>query len=159
MVFQTESVEINKSSSLWRGSTAMTLDPDSGFESWLCHLLGFPGSSGVKNFPAMQETWVGKIPWRRAWQPTPVFLPEESHGWRSLEGCSPWGCKESEEFFFPLLLTSCVTLVKSFNLPGPQFPHLHKNKSNSSTHHKVVMRIKWLKICKILRLQSMTWTL
>ena len=32
----------------------------------------------VKNPPAMQETWVGKIPWRRAWQPTPVFLPGES---------------------------------------------------------------------------------
>ena len=29
--------------------------------------------------------------WRRKWQPTPVFLPGESHGWRSLEGCSPWG--------------------------------------------------------------------
>ena len=33
--------------------------------------------------------WVGKIPWRREWQPTPVFLPGESHGHRSLEGYSP----------------------------------------------------------------------
>jgi len=51
----------------------------------------------------MQETWVqslnpgilppGKIPWRRAWQPTPVFLPGESHGQRSLVGYSPWGGK------------------------------------------------------------------
>ena len=32
----------------------------------------------VKNSPAMWETWFGKIPWRRAWQPTPVFLPGES---------------------------------------------------------------------------------
>ena len=40
--------------------------------------------------------WVGKIPWRRAWQPIPVFLPEESHGQRSLVGYSPWGCKESD---------------------------------------------------------------
>ena len=39
--------------------------------------------------------WVRKIPWRRAWQPTPVFLPGKSHGQRSLEGYSPWGCKES----------------------------------------------------------------
>ena len=38
----------------------------------------------------------GKIPWRRKWQPTPVLLPEESHGQRSLEGCSPWGHKESD---------------------------------------------------------------
>ena len=40
--------------------------------------------------------WVGKIFWRRAWQPTPVFLPGESHGQRSLTGYSPWGHKESE---------------------------------------------------------------
>ena len=36
------------------------------------------------------------IPWRRKWQPTPVFLPEEFCGQRSLVGCSPWGCKESD---------------------------------------------------------------
>ena len=40
--------------------------------------------------------WVGKIPWRRAWQPTPVFLPGEFHGQRSLTGYSPDGCKESD---------------------------------------------------------------
>ena len=40
--------------------------------------------------------WVGKIPWRRKWQPTPVFLPGESHGQRSLVGYSPWGNKESD---------------------------------------------------------------
>ena len=39
------------------------------------------------------DPWVGKIPWRRAWQPTPVFLPGESHGQRSLVGYSPWGCR------------------------------------------------------------------
>ena len=38
--------------------------------------------------------WVGKIPWRRARQPTPVFLPGEFHGQRSLIGYSPWGHKE-----------------------------------------------------------------
>ena len=40
--------------------------------------------------------WVGKIPWRRAWQPTPVFLPGESDGQRSLADYSPWGHKESD---------------------------------------------------------------
>ena len=40
--------------------------------------------------------WVGKIPWRMKWQPTPVFLPRESHGRRSLVGYSPWGRKESD---------------------------------------------------------------
>ena len=42
------------------------------------------------------DTWIGKIPWRRKWQPTPVFLPEKSHGQRSLVGYSPWGQKESD---------------------------------------------------------------
>ena len=37
--------------------------------------------------------WVGNIPWRREWQPTPVFLPGESHGQRSLAGYSPWACE------------------------------------------------------------------
>ena len=52
----------------------------------------------VRNLPAVQETWfnpwVGKIPWKREWQPTPVFLPGKSHGQRSLVSYSPWGCKE-----------------------------------------------------------------
>ena len=43
------------------------------------------------------DLWVGKIPWRRVWQPTPVFLLGESHGQRSLVGYSPWGRKESDK--------------------------------------------------------------
>ena len=39
------------------------------------------------------DPWVGKIPWRKAWQPIPVFLPGESQGQRSLVGYSPWGHK------------------------------------------------------------------
>ena len=57
------------------------------------------GASQVAVLP-VQETWktrfdpwVRKIPWRRKWQPTPGFLPGESHGWRSLEGYSTWGRK------------------------------------------------------------------
>jgi len=42
------------------------------------------------------DPWIRKIPWRRKWQPTPVFLPEESHGQRSLVGCSPQVSKESD---------------------------------------------------------------
>ena len=41
------------------------------------------------------DPWVSKIPWRREWQPTPVFLPREYHGQRSLVGYSPWDHKES----------------------------------------------------------------
>ena len=40
--------------------------------------------------------WPGKIPWKREWQPTPVFLPRKSLGQRSLAGHSPWGHKESD---------------------------------------------------------------
>ena len=42
------------------------------------------------------DPWVGKAPWRRKWQPAPVFLAGESHGQRSLEGYSPWGRKDSD---------------------------------------------------------------
>ena len=60
--------------------------------------------SVVKNLLAMQETcrrcgfdpWVGKILWRGKWQPTPVFLPGESHGQGSLVGCRLWGRTESD---------------------------------------------------------------
>ena len=65
---------------------------------------GFPdGTSGKE--PGCQcrrckrcgfDPWVGKIPWRRAWQPIPVFLPGKFHGQRSLAGCTPWGHKESD---------------------------------------------------------------
>ena len=42
------------------------------------------------------DPWVKKNPWRRKWQPTPVFLLGKAHGQRSLAGYSPWGCKESD---------------------------------------------------------------
>ena len=70
---------------------------------WL-PLWGFPGGAGGKE-PVCRcrrckrrgvSPWVGKIPWRRAWQPTPLFLPGESHGQRSLVGYSPWGHRESD---------------------------------------------------------------
>ena len=58
----------------------------------------------VKNLPANAgghktcgfDPWVGKIPWRRAWQPTPVFLIEKSFGQRSLAGYSRQGHTESD---------------------------------------------------------------
>ena len=73
-----------------------------------------PGGASGKE-PACQckrdKRWgfdprVGKIPWRRAWQPTPVFFAGESHGQRSLVPYSPWGHKECDtteqlNTFFP----------------------------------------------------------
>ena len=62
---------------------------------------GLPGSSMVKNLPANAGDkgsilGSGRVPWRREWLPTPIFLPGESHGKRSLVGYSPWGCKEPD---------------------------------------------------------------
>ena len=63
------------------------------------------------------DPWVEKIPWRRRWQPTPVFLPGKSHGLRSLAGCSPWGCQESHttdhEHTQQILKEQCENLVKT----------------------------------------------
>ena len=57
---------------------------------------GFPGGSDSKESTCNAgelglNPWVRKIPWRREWLLTPVFLPGESHGQRSLAGCSLWG--------------------------------------------------------------------
>ena len=59
---------------------------------------GFPGGSDGRvclqcRRPGF-DPQVGKIPWRRAWQPIPLFLPGESHGQKNLASYSPWGCKE-----------------------------------------------------------------
>ena len=85
----------------------------------------------VKRPPAMWETqvrsWVGRIPWRRKWQPTPVFLPGESHGQRTLIGYSPWGCKESdmtERLHFHLKLTEkSGNWLNSYLVQGQSFFH------------------------------------
>ena len=64
--------------------------------------LCFPAGSVVKKMNACQcrrrgfDPWVRKIPWRRKRQPTPVFLPGESHGQRSTVGYSPWYRKGSD---------------------------------------------------------------
>ena len=74
------------------------------FSSWLDWIYGFWQASQVvlvvKNLPARRHKgpvlnpWVRKIPWRRKWQSTPVSLPGESHGQRSLAGYIPWGHKK-----------------------------------------------------------------
>ena len=70
--------------------------------TWYIHTMeDFTGDSVVKNLPAnagdMGSTpGSGRSPQRREWQPTPVFLPGESHGRRSLVGSGPWGHKESD---------------------------------------------------------------
>ena len=76
-----------------RGKEGMSFGTCCGWASLVAQL--------EKNTPVMQETrfdpWVGQIPWRRKWLPTPVFLLGESHGQRSLAGYThTWGSKESD---------------------------------------------------------------
>ena len=70
-----------------------------------CHIrsmgIRFPRWLNGKESACKRRThrfspWVGKIPWSRKWQPTPVFFPRESRGQRSMVGYSPWGRKESD---------------------------------------------------------------
>ena len=77
-------------------------------------------SSCLESFPASGSIPVRKEHWRRKWQPTPVFLPAESHGQRSLVGYGSWGCEESD-------MTEQLTLSLSF--PGGS----HSKESACST--------------------------
>ena len=67
-------------------------------------VMGFPGHTSGKE-PTCKfwrqktcrfDPWVRKIPWKKARQPTPVFLPGESHGQRNLTGYSQWGREQSD---------------------------------------------------------------
>jgi len=64
------------------------------------------------------DPFIGKIPGRREWLPTPAFLPEESHGQRSLMGYSPWGCKESDSTEQPRHKTDTKPVLKSVTRPS-----------------------------------------
>ena len=66
------------------------------------------------------DPWVGKIPWRRAWQPAPVFLPGESHGQRSRGGYSPQGHKELDGT--EVTQHACMTVWS-----GPKANYMVKN--------------------------------
>ena len=99
--------------------------------------LDFPsGASGTG--PACQcrrhkrcrfNPWVRKIPWRRAWQPTPVFLPEESRGRRNLVGYSSWDLKEwdtAEQLTLSFFLFFSVKVIYSPCL-ATTTTHLQRN--------------------------------
>ena len=91
------------------------------FSFFVTSLSGF----GIRVMVASQNEF-GSLPssaifwWRRKWQPTPVLLPGKSHGQRSLVGCSPWGCQESDttkrlHFHFLLSGFSVRVMVTSQN--------------------------------------------
>ena len=75
--------------------------------------------------------WVREIPWRRKWQPTPVFLPGESHGQRSPAGYSPWDRKELDTTE-PTLLVCWLLVHKVFFFVG----QLQNQHNNISIKHK-----------------------
>ena len=101
--------------------------------------MGFPGGSiGKESACSVGELCLipglGKMSWRRKWQPTPVFLPRESHGQRSLAGYSPWGRKKSDTterlilyltlnsaclFLKVLIAQSCLTLCDPMDCSPP----------------------------------------
>ena len=89
----------------------------------------------VKNPPALQETWVGKIPWRREWLLTPVFWPGKFHGQRSLAVYSPWGHKELDT----TELLSLSFLKGLLDLSVPQFPYLQ----NGDNGRHYLLRFLW----------------
>ena len=75
------------------------------------------------------DPWIRKIPWRRKCQPNPGFLPRKSHGQRSLEGYSPWGCKVNMCFQIFLIIGKkqyyhryvCIPQLKFWELTGATF--------------------------------------
>ena len=76
------------------------------------------------------DPWVGKIPWGRKWQPTPVVLPGKSHGQRSLTGYRP--------VQFSSVAQSCPTLCDPMNRSTPGLPVHHKLSEFTQTHvHRV----------------------
>ena len=103
----------------WRMSQSLGQENPKGNQLWL-----FIGGTGVEGFPCGSDgkesscnvedlgsiLGVRKIPWRRKWQPTPLFLPGEFHGQRSLASYSPWGCKESDTTEQLNALTSFTSL-------------------------------------------------
>ena len=89
---------------------------------------GFPPSSVSKESACNAEDMgsipgSGRSPWRRKWQPTPVFLPGESHGQRNLAGYSPWGRKSRTRlsdfhYFTTMRFERCINFLVKSNFLG-----------------------------------------
>ena len=111
------------------------ISPTCGISTYLCkkkkkkkrqgvfkrEALSFPCGTSCKKI-CLQcrkprfDPWVGKSPWRRKWQPTPVFLPGRSHGRRSLVGYSPWGHKELDTTEHAHTLSCIRDVIRHFSI-------------------------------------------
>ena len=96
--------------------TEKAMAPHSSTLAWKIPWMEGPGGLQSMGSLGVGHDWANSLSlftfmhWRRKWQPTPVFLPGKSQGWRSLVGCSPWGRWESDttgqlHFHFSL---SCI---------------------------------------------------
>ena len=127
-----------------RQGPVSALQPLTRCALWLLHgplllqgskkdLQGFPGGASGKGQCSF-DPWVGKIHWSRKWQPTPVFLPGESHGQRILVDYGTWGHTESDTtkwlrthtcvcvcVFLALLLWGTWTSIWMMVSPPPEF--------------------------------------
>ena len=122
-------------------------------------VYNFSVAHKVKNLLAVQETWVWslvrKILLRREWQPTPVFLPWESHGQRSLAGCSPWGHKELD--MTEWLSTDFLLEPPSGPSPCPIPPGCHRSLECRSLSY--IAYSLWLSILPIVMYISQCYSL
>ena len=107
----------------------------------------------MKNPPGMQKIQVPspgrKIPWRREWQPAPVFLPGESHGQRNLPVCSPSGHKELDTT--EQLITHLDTFSKSnrghvtsIDRLKSNIDHRYETKGETSQFLHILSSSLWL---------------
>ena len=120
----------------------------------------------------MNIDFTTNLHWRRRWHPTPILLPGKSHGWRSLVGCSPWGCEESDmterlHFRFSLscigerngnpLLCSCLenprdnrawwAAVYGVAQSWTRLKRLSSSSNNQLTYIKRIVKVKVTQSC------------
>ena len=108
----------------WELAVGIHTSPPSGFP--VAQMVKICLQCGRSGF----HPWLGKIPWGRAWQPTPVFLPGESHERRSLAGYSPWGRQQSD---------TTEWLIAAEHIPSLRTlpPHPPARSSRSSQSNKL----------------------
>ena len=89
--------------------------------------------------------WVGKIPWRRAWQPTPVFLPGWSHGQKSLAAYKSMGVAKESDSTEPMRVPAHIPQLESRSsqkVRGPVIMHVPQAECSQSQKVKAILKYK-----------------